>query len=110
MRKAHLAQELEAGRDRRGVRVPCPTVSVAHSPTPSVVRIAARSVGIGKKAAAACAWWCWVNRILSRATPSSPLMIPLTQTFDPSAFRIACTNARRERGKARRPWSGCART
>ena len=36
-------------------RAPWPAVSVAHSPTPSAVRIAARSVGAVRKAAAACA-------------------------------------------------------
>ena len=36
-----------------GRRSPCPTVSVAHSPTPSAVRIAARLVGAVRNAAAA---------------------------------------------------------
>ena len=37
-----------------GRRSPWPTVSVAHSPTPSAVRIAARRVGAVRNAAAAC--------------------------------------------------------
>jgi hypothetical protein len=39
-----------------GCRSPWPTVSVAHSPTPSAVRIAARLVGAVRKAVAAWAW------------------------------------------------------
>ena len=38
-------------------RSPSPAVSVAHSPTPSAVRIAERRVGAVRNAAAACAWW-----------------------------------------------------
>ena len=45
-------------------RSPWPTVSVAHSPTPSAVKIAARRVGAVRKAAAACDWWCAVKKIL----------------------------------------------
>ena len=41
---------------RPSARSPWPTVSVAHSPTPSAVRIAARRVGAVRKAAAACAF------------------------------------------------------
>ena len=48
-----------------GRRSPWPTVSVAHSPTPSAVRIAARRVGAVRKAAAACEWWWPVNRIFA---------------------------------------------
>src|SRR5260370_6340499 len=47
-----------------GGRSPCPTASVVHSPTPSVVRIAQRRVGAVRKAVAACDSWCRVNRIL----------------------------------------------
>ena len=39
-----------------GRRSPRPTVSVAHSPTPSAVKIAARRVGAVRNAAAACDW------------------------------------------------------
>jgi hypothetical protein len=41
---------------RPGHRSPWPTVSVAHSPTPSAVRIAARLVGAVRNPAAACDW------------------------------------------------------
>jgi hypothetical protein len=37
---------------------PTPHVVVAHSPTPSVVRMAARSYGDGRNALAACDSWC----------------------------------------------------
>jgi hypothetical protein len=63
--------------------------------------MAAAAVGAVKKAAAACAWWCWVNRILRAGTPRRAAMIPFTQTFSPTVFFMAWTNARRERGKAR---------
>jgi hypothetical protein len=39
-----------------GRRSPWPIDSVAHSPTPSVVRMAARRVGAVRKAAAAWDW------------------------------------------------------
>ncbi|MFT3766829.1 MAG: hypothetical protein QM820_15130 [Minicystis sp.] len=35
-----------------------PIDPVAHSPTPSMVTMAARSKGEGKKALAACERWC----------------------------------------------------
>jgi hypothetical protein len=37
---------------------PTPWVAVAHSPTPSRVRMAASSNGDGRKADAAWLWWC----------------------------------------------------
>ncbi len=40
---------------------PTPTLLVAHSPTPSKVRIAALSNGDGKNALAAWLSWCSVN-------------------------------------------------
>ena len=80
---------------------PMPAVSVAHSPTPSAVRIAARRVGAVRNAAAACDSWCPVNRIFLRGTPRCDEMMPRTQTFSPSEFLIACGNDRHERGKAR---------
>jgi hypothetical protein len=43
---------------------PTPRVVVAHSPTPSMVRIAACSKGEGKNALAACDWWCSVKSTL----------------------------------------------
>ena len=49
-----LARPIMADLAPSGRRSPCPTVSVAHSPTPSAVRIAARRVGAVRKAAAAC--------------------------------------------------------
>ena len=80
---------------------PRPTVSVAHSPTPSAVKIAAPRVGAVKNAAAACAAWCPVNRILRLGTPRYDEMIPRTHTFSPSEFLIAFGNERQDRGKAR---------
>ena len=38
-----------------------PRLAVAHSPTPSSVRIAASSKGEGKNALAACDSWCSVK-------------------------------------------------
>ena len=37
---------------------PTPIEAVAHSPTPSIVRMAASSNGEGKNALAACDSWC----------------------------------------------------
>src|SRR6185436_14662700 len=82
-------------------RSPRPTVSVAHSPTPSAVKIAARRVGAVKKAAAACDAWWPVKKILRRGTPRYEAMMPRTHTFSPSELRIACGNDRQERGKDR---------
>ena len=47
----------------RSMRLPRPTPyeAVAHSPTPSSVKIAASSNGDGKNALAACDSWCSVN-------------------------------------------------
>ena len=64
-------------------RSPMPVVSVAHSPTPSAVRMAARCAGAGRNAAAACASWCPVNRIFVRGMPRCDEMMPRTQTFSP---------------------------
>jgi hypothetical protein len=74
---------------------------VAHSPTPSAVRIAARRAGEPKKAAAACAWWCSVKRMRSPGTPSSEAIVPLTQSLPPSAFFIAWGKLPHDRGKPR---------
>ena len=52
---------------------PTPIVAVAHSPTPSTVRIAASRNGEGKNALAACDSWCSAYR---------------TGPFQPSASRI----------------------
>src|SRR5258706_3784455 len=82
-------------------RSPWPTVRVAHSPTPSAVRIAARGVGAVRKAAAACAWWCPVNRIFELGTPRCDAMMPRTHTFSPSELLIAWGNDRHERGNVR---------
>ena len=79
-------------------RSPCPTVSVAHSPTPSAVKIAARRVGAVRKAAAACDAWCPVNKTFRRGTPRSEEMMPRTQTFSPSEFLMAWGNDRHECG------------
>ena len=48
---------------------------MAHSPTPSSVRMAASSKGEGKKALAACDSWCSVKMHRRRYLPSSPLRI-----------------------------------
>ena len=58
VREPDLAQQRDVGRAAVGRRSPWPTVSVAHSPTPSAVRMAARRVGAVRKAAAA--WDCVV--------------------------------------------------
>ena len=79
-----------------------PAVMVAHSPTPSAVRIAARSVGAVRKLAAAWDWWCSAKRTFRPGTPRCEEMMPRTQTFSPREFFIAFGNARQERGKARR--------
>ena len=99
MREPDLAQQRDVGARRPARRSPWPTVSVAHSPTPSAVRIAARRVGAVRKAAAACDSWCSVNRIFFRGTPRCDEMMPRTQTFSPSEFFIACGNDRHDRGK-----------
>ena len=44
----------EVGVPRSALPRPTPIVAVAHSPTPSIVRIAASSNGDGKNALAAC--------------------------------------------------------
>jgi hypothetical protein len=84
-----------------GCRAPWPNVSVAHSPTPSAVRIAARRVGAVTNAPAACAWWWLVNRIFERRTPRCDEMMPRTRTFSPSEFLMAWGKDRRERGNVR---------
>ena len=76
-------------------------MSVAHSPTPSAVRIAASRVGAVRNAAAAWDWWCSANRIFRPGTPRRDAMIPFTQAFSPSVFFIACGKLRQERGNAR---------
>ncbi len=45
--------------------VPCPTVAVVYSPTPSTVRMAASSNGEQKKALAAWLRWCSIKRSFS---------------------------------------------
>ncbi len=67
-----------------------------------MVNIAARRVGAVRKAAAACDWWCSVNKILLLGTPKCDEMMPRTQTLSPSEFCIAFGNARQEWGKARK--------
>ena len=84
-----------------GCFIPRPTESVAHSPTPSAVRIAASRVGAVRKAAAACDWWCSVKRILRAGTPRREAMMPFTHAFSPSVFFMARGKLRQERGKAR---------
>ena len=66
-----------------------------------MVNIAARRVGAVRKAAAACDWWCSVNKILLLGTPKCDEMMPRTQTFSPNVFLIACGNERHECGNAR---------
>src|SRR6266700_6222743 len=83
-------------------RSPFPTDSVAHSPTASVVKMAARRVGAVRKAAAACDWWCSVNKTFRPGTPKCDEIIPRIQTFSPSEFFIALGNARQDWGKARK--------
>jgi hypothetical protein len=78
-----------------------PAVSVAHSPTPSAVRMAARRDGDVRNAAAAWASWCPVKRIFLRSTPRCDAMMPRTQTFSPSVFFMARGNDRHDRGNAR---------
>ena len=48
--------------------VPVPKLAVAHSPTPSAVKMAASLNGEGKKALAACDSWCSAYR----SSPSYP--------------------------------------
>ena len=54
---------------------PYPKLAVAHSPTPSRVRMAASSKGEGKKALAAWDSWCSVKTMRRRYRPCSPLLI-----------------------------------
>jgi hypothetical protein len=51
---------------------PIHTLVVAHSPTPSKHSTAALSNGDGKKADAACDWWCSVNSNLGSSRIDSP--------------------------------------
>ncbi|NMB76238.1 MAG: hypothetical protein GYA21_14045, partial [Myxococcales bacterium] len=54
---------------------PRPMLAVAHSPTPSTVSTAASANGEGKKAEAACDWWCEQNRMRRRSRPPRPRRI-----------------------------------
>ena len=58
----------------RRIRFPSPTpkVAVVHSPTPSSVRIAASSNGLGKKALAAWLSWWSVKTSRARVGPPRP--------------------------------------
>src|SRR5216684_621561 len=85
---------------------PCPSESVAHSPTPSAVRMAARLVGAVRKAVAACDWWCSVKRIRDARTPSCEEMIPLTHSLPPSVFFIAWGKLRLEPRRLQTPLDG----
>ncbi len=64
--------------------------------------MAARRVGEVRNVAAACDWWCSVNRILRRGMPRWDEITPPTQTFSPNAFFIALGNERHDFGKALR--------
>ena len=60
-------------------------VVVAHSPTPSTVRMAASSYGEGKNALAACDSWCSVKR----TGALNPGPIPLRITPAMFAFSLS---------------------
>ena len=92
VRESDLAEERDvvSAARRPARRSPWPAVSVAHSPTPSAVRMAARRDGDVRNAAAAWASWCPVKRIFLRSTPRCDAMMPRTQTFSPSVFFMAC--------------------
>ena len=75
------------------------SVAVAHSPTPSTVRMAASSKGEQKNALAACERWCSLKRIFATGTPSSLWIRLLIQSLSASQAIIDSWNTRRDRGK-----------
>ena len=82
--------------------LPYPKLAVAHSPTPSSVRIAASSKGEGKKALAACDSWCSVKTIACGTRRSSPLLDLARQVqllLQPQRHRL---EERAEAARARR--------
>jgi hypothetical protein len=83
-------------------RSPIPNVKVAHSPTPSAVRMAARSVGAVRKAAAAWDWWCSVKNIFSGGVPRCEVIRPRTHILLPIEFFMAWGNDFHEVGNARK--------
>ena len=75
-----------------------PMVAVAHSPTPSTVRMPASSNGEQKKALAAWERWCSEKRILSRGTPSRSVMSALTHSLSESHVSVASRKTGSARG------------
>ena len=78
-----------------------PWVVVAHSPTPSMVRIAASSKGDGRNAEAAWLWWCSAKSS-SPSKPSSSWSTFRTFSFSFSQSGIALAKEGSERGKVAR--------
>ena len=76
-------------------------MAVAHSPTPSIVRIAASSKGEHRKAEAAWDWWCSANS----SWPLKPSVRSIafgTQSFSFSQTGTDLAKDGSERGKVAR--------
>jgi hypothetical protein len=82
---------------------PRPVVAVAHSPTPSTVRIAASVKGEQKNALAAWDWWCSTNRMRSSGTPTLSRIPALDPELveHPGRHRLAKHRVRSRRGRNR---------
>jgi hypothetical protein len=77
---------------------PLPWVVVAHSPTPSQVRIAASSKGEARKAEAAWDWWCSAKSTSPRKPSRLPIALGI-QSFSLSQTGMDFVNDGSERGK-----------
>src|SRR3989344_2836681 len=81
---------------------PLPMVAHAHSPTPSIVRIADCSNGEAKNAEAACERWCSANRIFFCETPTFLAMVSLIHNFEVNTFFNPCEKYKGANGNVER--------